>query len=231
MVEAQHRISTSRLADSLIEEERLEALVEEVKPSLPAAAKELHYLLRTPFRYGFGRASRFRKANERPGIFYASEHPQTCLAEAAYWRLRFFAASPQALLPATTAEYLAFSIAVHAARALDLTEKPFAASQALWTMPDDYSPCQRLAGHARAIGTQLIRYQSVRDPDRRANVALLDPACFTEKVPTPVQAWHLRFQEGALIAIAAAPASEFHVFSFAEFNLQPSKVRLGPRPK
>ena len=52
LVEAQHRISTSRLTDSLAEEERLEALIEQAKPSLPDAARGLHYLLATPFRYG-----------------------------------------------------------------------------------------------------------------------------------------------------------------------------------
>ena len=39
MVEAQHRISTSRLAGSLLDEERLERLVEEVKPPMPKTTR------------------------------------------------------------------------------------------------------------------------------------------------------------------------------------------------
>ena len=67
VVEAQHRISTNRLADSLEDQARLEALAEAAKPDLPKAAQGLHYLLPSPFRYGHGAASRFRRANERPG--------------------------------------------------------------------------------------------------------------------------------------------------------------------
>ena len=77
LVEAQHRISTSRLTNSLAEEELLERLVEQVKPPLPEKARGLHYLLATPFRYGHRSESRFRKAGERPGIFYASESART----------------------------------------------------------------------------------------------------------------------------------------------------------
>src|SRR3954468_15753943 len=73
IVEGQHRISTNRLAASPAEQAALESLVEEVKPKLPASARGLHFLLATPFRYGWPRESRFRAARERPGIFYASE--------------------------------------------------------------------------------------------------------------------------------------------------------------
>jgi hypothetical protein len=33
--------------------------------------------------------SRFRRASERPGVFYASETERTAIAETAFWRLRF----------------------------------------------------------------------------------------------------------------------------------------------
>ncbi|MFM2022525.1 MAG: hypothetical protein RJB02_2233, partial [Pseudomonadota bacterium] len=94
VVEAQHRISTNRLAASLADQARLEALAEAAKPDLPKAAQGLHYLLASPFRYGHRTPSRFRRADERPGIFYASEAEATAIAETAYWRLRFFLRSP-----------------------------------------------------------------------------------------------------------------------------------------
>src|SRR5690606_7516412 len=94
MVEAQHRISTNRLAANAEDQALLERLVEEVKPVLPSAARGLHYLLATPFRYGHKKASRFRRADERPGIFYAAEQAATAVAETAYWRLLFFSRSP-----------------------------------------------------------------------------------------------------------------------------------------
>ena len=51
VVEAQHRISTDRLADTRAAQERLELLAEAVKPALPASAAGLDYLLASPFRY------------------------------------------------------------------------------------------------------------------------------------------------------------------------------------
>lgn len=214
MVEAQHRISTSRLTDSLVEEERLERLIEEVKPPLPKAARKLHYLLATPFRYGHRSESRFRKAGERPGIFYASETRITCLYEMAYWRMRFFAASPDARLPTTTTEYLMFGARIDAPRSLDLTRKQFSADRAKWTDPSSYTECQRFADQARRMAAQLIRYESARDPDGGANIALLDPACFRSKVPANRGTWHLRFQDGKLVVIGASPLTERHEFEF-----------------
>lgn len=219
MVEAQHRISTSRLTDSIADEERLEQLIEQVKPTLPKAARSLHYLLATPFRYGHRSASRFRKSGERPGVFYASESARTCLAETAYWRLRFFHASPDAQLPATTTEFLMFRIGVTAARALDLTQAPFARSRAKWADKDSWIATQTFGAAARAIATQLIRYQSARDDSGGINIALFDPTCFTAPVPTSEGTWHFRFQKGKLIAIAASPSNERHEFEFGQFGL------------
>src|SRR3546814_10664064 len=123
----------------------LEQLVEEVKPPLPAAARNLHYLLATPFRYGHAKESRFRKANERPGIFYASEHIRTAVAETAYWRLHFFSRSPGFTPPTSVVEHSAFSIPVKVSRAIDLMNKPFAHHVTVWTDSTDYVPCQELA--------------------------------------------------------------------------------------
>ena len=58
------------------------------------AARGLHYLLATPFRYGHKTSSRFRRVGQRPGIFYAAEHSATAIAETAYWRMLFFSRSP-----------------------------------------------------------------------------------------------------------------------------------------
>jgi hypothetical protein len=94
LVEGQHRISTNRLATDSATQALLEELAEEVKPTVPEAARHLHFLLATPFRYGHKSASRFRRANERPGIFYAAENEGTAITETAYWSLRFFSRSP-----------------------------------------------------------------------------------------------------------------------------------------
>lgn len=221
LVEAQHRISTNRLATTADDQALLETLVEEVKPSLPRAARGLHYLLATPFRYGHSRPSRFRRANERPGVFYGSEHVATAVAETAYWRLLFFSRSPGFTPPTSIAEHSAFSVEVAVDRLLDLAAAPLDQDAASWMNPTDYSACQDLAREARSIGSQAIRYASVRDPGHRANIALFDPAAFQAADPRIEQTWHFRYERGRLTAFAAFPSSDRMTFTFEQFGLTP----------
>lgn len=219
IVEAQHKISTDRLTDGPAEQDVLERLVEEAKPTMPEVAKALHLLLGTPFRYGYWKPTRFRRAFERPGVFYASETENTALAEAAYYALRFFAAAPGMILPSTTTEHYAFRINVKVDRSLDLTGKPFDSDRELWTRDQDYEACQRFAAAGRVIGTQLIRYESVRDPERGANVALFDPGAFQTPVPKVEQSWHFRFRDKRLTAFAAGASRQRFDFTFDQFGL------------
>src|SRR5215469_3363644 len=105
IVEAQHRVSTLKLADSLAEQELLETIIEETKPPIPEPCRKLHYLLLTPFRYPSQFDSRFRKAKSRDGVFYASEKPRTAAAELSFYRLLFFSESPATPLPKNPGEY------------------------------------------------------------------------------------------------------------------------------
>lgn len=219
VVEAQHRISTNRLAKTREEQTRLEELAEEAKPDLPKAARHLHYLLASPFRYGHKSPSRFRYAHERPGIFYASEVESTAIAETAYWRLRFFSRSPDFVPGNRTSEHLSFSVAVSTARAVDLSRPPFDIKVAAWTHPDDYSACQDLAGVAREADAQLIRSISARDPDGGYNIAIMDPAIFAGKTPDFRQTWHFRFEHGRLNAIAAFPGGGSFSFEPEMFGM------------
>lgn len=221
LVEAQHRISTNRLAASVDDQALLEQLVEEVKPVMPAAARGLHYLLATPFRYGYAKPSRFRRANARPGIFYASEHVATAVAETAYWRLLFFSRSPGFVPPTTVVEHSAFTVSIAVERALDLTAAPFVAHAMKWMDPQDYAACQDFADAARGIDARAIRYASVRDPVHRANIALFDPAGFTAVAPTIEQSWHFRYEAGQITAFAAFPATDRYAFTFDQFGLAP----------
>jgi hypothetical protein len=218
VVEAQHRISTNRLADDLSSQTLLEQLAEEVKPLVPPEARGLHFLLASPFRYGHRSPSRFRAADERPGIFYASEHEATAIAEIAYWRLVFLSRSPGLSPPRTTIEHSAFTVPVAVDRALDLTAPPFACDRAQWTS-NDYSHCQRLAAVARAAACQAVRYESARDPEAGANLALFDPCGFTAAQPKATQTWHLRIENTTLVALAAFPFTEQLRFSAEQFGI------------
>jgi hypothetical protein len=219
VVEAQHRISTNRLATDPDTQAVLEQLADEVKPALPESAQHLDFLLAAPFRYGHKQASRFRQAHERPGIFYSAETEATAIAEAAYWRLRFYSRSPGFAPPTTTVEHTSFYVQVESDRALDLTTQPFAAMQASWIDPEDYSACQELATAARSVQTDLIRTISVRDPNRGCNVVILEPSAFAERAPHIKQTWHLRYQDGRLLALSAFPSSEHFEFNAASFGL------------
>lgn len=221
LVEAQHRISTNRLAADVEDQALLESLIEEVKPIMPKAARGLHYLLATPFRYGHAKPSRFRRAGERPGIFYASEHIATAVAETAYWRLLFFSRSPGFMPPTTVVEHSALSVPIAVVRTLDLTALPFSAQASRWMNPDDYADCQTFASAARAVEAQAIRYASVRDPAHQANVALFDPAVFAVSAPTIEQTWHFRYEARRLTGYAAFPSDERYDFSFEQFGLTP----------
>ena len=219
LVEGQHRISTNRLASDRATQALLEELAEEVKPKVPESARHLHFLLATPFRYGHKSASRFRRADERPGIFYAAEAEATAIAETAYWSLRFFSRSPGFVPPTTTVEYTSFHVRVATDRALDLTQSPFAEHEADWTAPDDYMACQALAMEARAANTTLIRTISVRAEGRRCNVIVLDPATFEAAVPTIHRTWHFRHQANRLSVLGAFPSTERYEFSAGRFGL------------
>jgi hypothetical protein len=218
LVEAQHRISTNRLARNLADQEALEELAEEVKPQVPVAARHLDFLLASPFRYGHRQASRFRRADERPGVFYSSAAERTALAEASYWRLRFFSRSPGFTPPVTTIECSSFWVRVASDSALDITVAPFAGDEAAWMDPDDYTACQALAAEARVAATHLIRTRSVRDP-AGFNVVILDAVAFAEARTHHGKTWHLRYEGDRLIALAAFPHDDRFAFSATEFGL------------
>jgi hypothetical protein len=207
LVEAQHAVSTLKLVDDLEEQEILEALIEDTKPAVPQDCAHLHYLLATPFRYGapYPVGSRFRRAGMTPGVYYASEAVETALAELAFRRVLFFAESPGTPFPGNAAEYTAFSTAFGTPRAIDLTRPPLDRDRAQWRHVAEYAPCQALADSARAAAVDVIRYESVRDPDGGANLALLECGAFTDTAPRTLQTWRLLLRPGGVQAIREFP--------------------------
>lgn len=178
-----------RLTDSLEEQALLESVLEESKPALPAPVRRLHYLLATPYRYRPHTGSRFRAALE-PGVWYGAETLRTALAEKSYWRLRFLLDSPGTpdLKPVP---HTAFQAAVRSRAALDLTRAPFVRERASWTQRSDYQSTQAFAAVARTAHIQLIRYESVRDPEHAACAAVLDPVAFGRGKPHGLETWFI----------------------------------------
>jgi len=82
------------LVDSLEEQQALERILDDTKPPVPPAARKLHWLLFTPFRYPPPpRGSRFRGPND-PGVFYGADEIRTACAELGYWRWRHLQDTP-----------------------------------------------------------------------------------------------------------------------------------------
>lgn len=210
-----------RLVDSLAEQALLESLLEASKPPLPAECQHLHYLLATPFRYPPSRhGSRFRRPFAPYGVFYAAERVETAAIETGFWQLLFLSDAPGMAWPGQALERRAFSAAIATERALDLTQPPFDARRTAWTHPTDYPPCQDFAEIAQAEGIQALRYESVRDPERRANLAVLDCAGFAKPGPRAMQSWWLFLRPHALQAWCEAPRIRLEI-PLAHFAADP----------
>ena len=183
-------VSTMRLTGNDPEaQELLEQILEESKPPLPADARDLHYLLATPYRYPpLPRGSRFR-AWPDPGVLYAASERRTACAEMGYWRWRFVADS-DGLSEISAAPQTVFQVGMNGP-GIDLRVGAFASRAALWTNPGDYSATQWLGRAAREEAVALIVYESVRDPERGACVAALQPSVFRPRRPVAQETWHL----------------------------------------
>lgn len=188
-VEAQHIASTRRLVDDLEEQKVLEEILEATKPIVPAPAKDLHFLIFTPFRYPPYRGSRFRAIDD-PGVFYGAKTIRTACAESGYWRWRFLMDS-QGLASVGPAPQTLFEVSVRT-RSVDLEKPPFSRHAGLWKDPGDYTATQTFGKVARQAGIGLIEYRSVRDPEPGRCGAVLRPDAFSSPQPTaPTQTWLL----------------------------------------
>lgn len=162
-VEAQHRVATMRLADSLEDQLLLEQMLDQSKPPrAPGSSND--YLIYSPFRYTSKYPSRFRPNNEL-GAWHGADTPQTVAAEIAHWRWRFVIDSD--ITMENRVEFTFFQ-AKFTGIELNLTQSPWSKLKAIWTHPSDYSKCHQLANELRTNfpDVQSIRYESVRDPNQ-----------------------------------------------------------------
>jgi hypothetical protein len=217
-VEAQHRVSTMKLVDTLAEQALLESIIDDAKPPLPPECRHLHYLLSTPFRYGapYPTGSRFRRAGLTPGVCYGSTKPSTAVAEMAFHRLLFFADSPATPWAVNAGEYTVFSVRFRTTAALDLTTPPLDRDRGRWSHPTEYAACQDLADRARTIGIEVIRYPSARDQSG-VNLALLTCRTFASREPLERQTWRLQLGAHGVRALCDFPDAriEFDRLAFA----------------
>lgn len=227
IVEAQHRVSTMKLVDTLDEQSLLEELVETTKPPVPPECQHLHYLLATPFRYGapYPTGSRFRRAGMTPGVFYASKASTTAIAEMTFHRLLFYADSPETPWPIDAGDFTAFSVRFRSPAGLDLTAPPFDADRARWSHPTDYASCQALADTARAAEIEVLLYSSARDATG-VNAALLSCRAFAVREPLERQTWRLNLNAHGARAVCEFPELRLE-FTREAFAADPRIAALG----
>lgn len=221
-VETQHQASTRRITRTFDEQSRLEDLLEATKPPYPEAARRLHYLLKTPFRYHPPRphGSRFRPPYAPWGVFYGSEYRRTALAEFAFHRLRFFLRSRGTDLPRPEERLTVFEAGYRARRVLDLTRPPLDRERDAWVNPDSYHATQQLAVEARKAAIAVIRSESARDPERGCNISVFDPAAFSSPEPLAMESWSLHLGTVEAVATRAmADEGEHYVFRREAFGL------------
>lgn len=206
VVESQSKGSTLKLTDTIPEQLILEKLIEGTKPPIPEQCADLHYLLFTPFRYSpYPHSSRFRRSGFTAGVFYGAASSETAVAEKVFYRLVFYYESPDTPWPANPIDHRAFAAEFDTRLAIDLTSPPLNSQREHWTHPTDYTTCLFFADAARDAGVQAIRYESVRDPLARANLALLSPAVLISAQRFSEETWLFHFSKSGVRAICESP--------------------------
>lgn len=157
----------------------------------PSECQHLHALLKAPFerRESEPPASRFRRRRARHRALYLAEHRDTALAEFSYHQLVFFTASDGHPWPSRPRPIVVLRAHYATHRGVDLTAAPFATDRDVWADPEHYRQTQAFGDAARGACAQAIRFESVRDPQQRANVAVLDCAAIDSPTPIEMQPW------------------------------------------
>ena len=189
-VEAQHKVVTRKLVDSLEEQVLLEALLENSKPpyAQPQDAR-LHYLLSTPFRYPpLKYGSRFGTRQQR-GLWYGSARIKTALREVAFYRIKFLQAS-EARLDTVYADFTLFKASIKTSRGFDLTREPFDKHKAQLTHSSNYRLTQELGTQMRDHNVHAFRFFSARDKDNGINIAVFNAQAFDQNNPLAFEHWH-----------------------------------------
>lgn len=220
LVEAQHRVATLALVDSLEEQALLEEMIDTVKPRTAedAAFEGLHFLLRTPFRYPpLRHGSRFGTRAER-GIWYGSSSPEVAMAEVAYYRF-LFRAGTTAELPSLWVEATQFSVPLKTSKGADLTEGFGGVSAKALSDPRDWTRSQAVGATLREAGVQAFRYRSARDAQGGVNLGVFTPRAFRQKSPhRATRTWRVLVEATRVTFLGTDPFRPVHhVFDRAQF--------------
>ncbi len=183
LVESQELTATLALADTLAEQDVLEAIIDAAKPPAPADCRNKHYLLSTPFRYPpLRHGSRFGRRTER-GILYAARQMLTCMAEVAYYRFCWW---HDMLIPPPKpidSCHTLFEFSYRTDSGIDLSSYQHAEIGALLADPAHYRATQNLGSRLREQRAELLVYPSARCLQNGRNIAIFSPLAVFSSVP------------------------------------------------
>lgn len=216
LVESQEQIATLSLVDNVYEQGLLEELIEQTKHPLASEYDDLHYLLKTPFRYPpLKHGSRFGERFEQ-GMFYSALQIKTALAETAYYRFVYLQGMEVPYYKAITSEFSSFAVNINSSKGLLLDEPPFANFQARLCSRSSYADTQALGAAMRRAGIEAFRYTSARDAQGGKNIAVFSPKAFASKKPIQMRQWLCQTSPQE-VGFVAKDINERYLFALADF--------------
>ena len=187
VVESQEKVATNELVDTLEEQALLEEMLDTTKPAIPSEARDLSYLLFTPFRYPpLKHGSRFGRRFE-PSLFYGSRTLTAALAEIAYYRLHFWLdmSEPPPSGKLKT-QHTVFTVQIESNEGLKLQLPPFLKYQNSLTDKSSYDVTQSVGTSMRENKIEVFEYISARDKEQGINIGLFTANAFKEKKASSV---------------------------------------------
>ncbi len=119
-----------------------------------------------------------------PGVYWAAEAVETAVAETIFYRLLFFAESADTPWPRNPLEFTGFETRYAVEAAIDLTAPPLSRDRRAGpTLPTIRLAWRWPTPRARRVSASSVT-RSVRDPQGRANLALLTCTAFVEAKPS-----------------------------------------------
>ena len=170
LVEAQHRVSTLKVVDTLEEQALLEELIEETKAVIPARMQALALSARYPLSLccGLSQGIAFSARGKNGGrLLCVRGGRHGCRRNGFLSSALLCRVAGHAVAAERSRMYPLLRRNSRPPAAIDLTRPPLDRSQIVWTDLIDYSGCQALADSARQAEIAAIRYQSV--PRSRAS--------------------------------------------------------------
>jgi len=192
VVESQETIATLSLVDNMHEQGILETLLDDIKPAYRQGTDNMHYLIKTAFRYPpLKHGSRFGKRTQA-SYFYASLNVETALIETAYYRFLFLLDMQNEYTKPLDSEHTVFSVSVKSERCLNLRAKRYKKIRQELIHPCDYAMTQAIGEWAvNQKQVEVIEFESARRLET-SNVAISEPRCIRSRKPLDYQKWLCR---------------------------------------